>query len=521
MSINGDHAVGQLVDQLAVGFDSLSSEYRILYDQHRELENKLAWAQQQYLDLLRRFTPEVAHHDHNVFVQSLDEVERHGQGGPLDWLDALSQSHDGDRRTGAYLIRQGERAREQLKYSKPLKSPALKDAEGVKIWNGTSREDRASERLSKLESLRQAASAAGLERDFTTPGTPGKLSCPFGTGSFRGRSMSGRASMTPSRSQSRTLPHAMRSKRSSFNDPIRAELCALDTRSPEPSVSGSAGVCPIRFMDDHSPEEIAKYFENHKHELPRSHEVCIKRFQSNAESIRQLDAKYGNLVHMIQGLGEKHQPMLKEEPNDVVIEETDSNGRVASWAKAISNGAEPGGDALPDPDVPLPEEDERKPQFDRPLKDVRVGESPSRPWGITVPAAYNKAPSVPSDTAATASPVKDKPTDPLQSAPKKPGKCPFDHTKMNGGMPFPPRPKPEVGPEAEQNALKPDAAPPTQPQRSTIPGPNIIHPQPDRQNGQNGVQMIFTGPVFIGYPIEQAMELLKPTGFADSSRAGV
>ncbi|KAK8201836.1 hypothetical protein BKA81DRAFT_286182, partial [Phyllosticta paracitricarpa] len=294
--------VGQLVDQLAVGFDSLSSEYRILYDQHRELENKLAWAQQQYLDLLRRFTPEVAQQDHKVFVQSLDEVERHGQDGPLDWLDALSHSHDGDRRTGAYLIRQGERAREQL--------------------------------------------------------------------NFRGRSVSGRASMTPSRSHSRTLPHAMRSKRSSFNDPIRAEMCGLDTRSPEPSVSGSAGVCPIRFMDDHSPEEIAKYFENHKHELPRSHEVCIKRFQSNADSIRQLDAKYGNLVHMIQGLGEKHQPMLKEEPNDVAVEETDSSGRVASWAKGISNCAEPGDDSLPDPEVPLPEEEERKPHFDRPLKDV-------------------------------------------------------------------------------------------------------------------------------------------------------
>ncbi|KAK8214485.1 hypothetical protein IWZ01DRAFT_241324 [Phyllosticta capitalensis] len=517
MSINGDHAVGQLVDQLTVGFDSLSSEYRILYDQHRELENKLAWAQQQYLDLLRRFTPEVAQQDYKVFVQSLDEVERHGQGGPLDWLDALSQSPDGDRRTGAYLIRQGERAREQLKYSKPLKSPspALKDAEGVKIWNGTSREDRASERLSKLESLRQAASAAGLERDFTTPGTPGKLSCPFGTGSFRGRSMSGRASMTPSRSHSRTLPHAMRSKRSSFNDPIRAELCALDTRSPEPSVSGSAGVCPIRFMDDHSPEEIAKYFENHKHQLPRSHEVCIKRFQSNSDSIRQLDAKYGDLVHMIQGLGEKHQPMLKEEPNEEAIEDSESNGRVANWAKAISNGAEPGGDALPDPEMPLPEEEERKPHFDRPLKDVRVGESPSRPWGISVPAAYHKAPSIP-DTDPTASPVKEKPADPPQPAPKKAGKCPFDHTKMNGAMPFPGRPKPDVEREAEQQTLKPDTAPP--PQNTTIPGVNIINTQSDKPSGQHGV--VFTGPVFIGYPIEQAIELLKQTGFADKSRSG-
>lgn len=47
MTVNGDHAVGQLVEQLTIGFDTLSSEYRILYDRHRELENKLAWAKQQ------------------------------------------------------------------------------------------------------------------------------------------------------------------------------------------------------------------------------------------------------------------------------------------------------------------------------------------------------------------------------------------------------------------------------------------------------------------------------------------
>ncbi|GME27744.1 hypothetical protein GTA08_BOTSDO11557 [Neofusicoccum parvum] len=66
MTVNGDHAVGQLVEQLTIGFDTLSSEYRILYDRHRELENKLAWAKQQYLDLLKRFTPDIALQDHKV-----------------------------------------------------------------------------------------------------------------------------------------------------------------------------------------------------------------------------------------------------------------------------------------------------------------------------------------------------------------------------------------------------------------------------------------------------------------------
>ncbi|KAK0645144.1 hypothetical protein DIS24_g8230 [Lasiodiplodia hormozganensis] len=430
MTAHGDPAVGHLVEQLAIGFDALSSEYRILHDRHRELENKLVWAKQQYLDLLKRFTPDIALQDHKVFVQSLEEVERHGEGGPLDWLDALAQSNDGDRRTGAYIIRQAERARDQLKYYRPLQSP-LKEAEGVKIWNGRTG-DRASDRISKLEN---------------------------------------------------------------------------------PSVSGSAqAVCPIRFMDDHSPEEIAKYFENHKHELPRSHEVCIKRFQSNAESIRQLDAKYGNLVNMIQGLGEKHQPMLKESPTDEdAVVETESGGRVADWAKAVSTSAQAGGEASPDPEQPLPEEEERQPHFDRPLKDIRVGESPSRPWGITVPAAYNKPPSIATDGVATASPVQDSP--PAPPVPpvaenRKPGKCPFDHTKLRGGPPVAPKVEGKPDPEPEQKTLRPDAPTIQPPQDETIPGPNIIKPG---QSSSHPPQMVFTGPVFIGYSMEQALALLQQT----------
>ncbi|KAF2137661.1 uncharacterized protein K452DRAFT_291478 [Aplosporella prunicola CBS 121167] len=563
MAVNGDATPGQLVEQLAVGFDALSSEYRILYEQHRELENKLSWAKQQYLDLLKRFTPDIAIQDHKVFVQSLEEVERHGQAGPIDWLDALAQSRDGDRRTGAYIINQAERARDQLKNYRPRK-----DSDGVKIWNGTSG-DRASERISKLESLRQAASAAGLERDFTTPGTPSKLGCPFATPSARGRSLSGRGSIgTPRSSHSRILPHAMRSKRSSFNDPIRAEICGIEGQSPEPSVAGSNGpICPIRFMDQHSPEEIAKYFETHKHELPRSHEICVKRFQSNADSIRELDAKYGNLVSMIKGLGEKHQPMLPTEPaeDEEAILESTSQGRVAKWAKTVSTSAQAGGelspDLLPNPEQPLPEEEERKPHFDRPLKDVRVGESPSRPWGITVPARYNKAPSVKSeDSLPTASPAQEFAPEP------KPTKCPFDHTKMGDGPP--PKPTPGLVPEPAKCPFGPakvGAGPPSKPvpepvrepapevkpakcpfdhmkmrgsatakPEPTIPqpdaqttrptpqtdGPAFIQPVSgpnDAQNRPSPPQMVFTGPVFIGYSVEQAAAILQQNGFAGKS----
>ncbi|KAK3060873.1 hypothetical protein LTR53_019968, partial [Teratosphaeriaceae sp. CCFEE 6253] len=78
------------------------------------------------------------------------------------------------------------------------------------------------------------------------------------------------------------------SRRTSFADPIKAEICGLSDHNEQGSAAVSEriesrrhvevveeaelGVCPIRFMDQHSPEEVATYFEKHKHELPRSHE---------------------------------------------------------------------------------------------------------------------------------------------------------------------------------------------------------------------------------------------------------
>ena len=73
-------------------------------------------------------------------------------------------------------------------------------------------------------------------------------------------------------------------------DPVEKK----DSRLPLPSVTGSFSKCPIRMLDEKPPEEIAEYFETHKHEIPRSHEICVKRYQSNEHSIRLLDAKYGN-----------------------------------------------------------------------------------------------------------------------------------------------------------------------------------------------------------------------------------
>ena len=174
-----------------------------------------------------------------------------------------------------------------------------------------------------------------------------------------------------------------------IEDPIAAEF-----HSPPPSsVNNSLTKCPIRFLDQHSPEEVAEYFRNHKHEIPRSHELCVKRYQSNAESIRQLDAKYGNLVSMIQGLGIKHQPILAHSKDG------DKQGsvvdKVEQWAEAVnttSNDAMKEMKEMNDQDQVI---SPRESHFDRPLKDIRVGESPSRPWGISIPLHEHYPPKTP------------------------------------------------------------------------------------------------------------------------------
>jgi len=110
----------------------------------------------------------------------------------------------------------------------------------------------------------------------------------------------------------------------------------------------------------------ARYFETHKHEIPRSHEICVKRYQRNEADIRKLDAKYGSLVNMIQGLGQKHQPMLptKEEEESLEVEQV-SNERVENWAKAVSADGV-GHEEEEDRIVPDDQED-RESRFDRPL----------------------------------------------------------------------------------------------------------------------------------------------------------
>lgn len=401
-----------------------------------------------------------------------------------------------------------------------------------------------------------------LEKDFTVEGRKGQLQCPFSAPNEHD------IQAQDDGAQDHT-PHPV-------GDPICAAMLE-DSKSA--ATTNGAAQCPIRFMDKHSPEEIARYVETHKHELPRSHEVCLRRNQKNEEQIRKLDAKYGNLVSMIEDLSHLHAPMLPDAEVNQEGDPTDrqSDRRVSDWAQnvsanvneAITAQEDAGHDetTLGDPDL------DRESRFDRPLKEVRVGESPSRPWGISVPFPPDEPlarpasppapvritsltpaqqPEVLAETSAAAEPA------------AKPSKCPFDHTKMrlNGQASAPAVPPHAPKPEAAARPSKcpfdfskmrldgpglaefpkmetPDQSPPRptttsqaaeqqphpthlkQPQPAPLDSPPASH-QPAFLNlppttttktggtaGMTVPQMVFNGPVFIGYPMEQAIQFMQ------------
>lgn len=457
-----------------------------------------------YLDLLKRFTPSTLSQDHLVFLQDLEHVGSENPRSQSEWIDQLSQSDEPKRRDRASLIRKAELAAESFRTA---------EDNGVRIWSGPS-----ADKEEPAQRIYPQPDISHLEKDFTTPGTPSKLGCPFAARSRRQSSLA-----TPRSSTSRMSQRGRRSKRPSFTDPIRAEICGNDMVSASASIDGSAPVCPIRFLDQHAPEEVAKYFENHKHEIPRSHEVCIKRFQSNAESIELLDRKYGNLVSMIQGLGQKHQEFLPAEPEED-DEAPDGEGktekRVENWAEAVSAAVSASLEHF------TPEKEEsaenefdeenvldeaRTAHFDRPMKEIRVGESPSRPWGIQIPTKYTDMGESSSSvgSAPTASPPLPLETNrPMEETPQKPSKCPFDHRalgktpqkkrKIDDPKPEPlPQPLPEPMPQPRR-ALSPEPAPRAeQPKQEEDLAPKMIP------------QMVFNGPVFLGYPPDQLMALLQ------------
>ncbi|KAF2830599.1 hypothetical protein CC86DRAFT_443545 [Ophiobolus disseminans] len=545
-----------LAEQVAEGYAALNGEFQILFHQQKQLESKLSWAKQQYLDLLKRVTPNTLSQDHLTFLQDLERVGDEQPRLPLNLVEQLAQCDDVERKGRAVVLRQADVAAANLSAVDPE----------VKIWSGPSADT--STTVPQLQTGTDVTSP--LEKDFTIAGTPSRLGCPFASTSGRGSPLA-----TPRSSTSRLSLRGRRSKRPSFTDPIRAEICGNIAPSTEPSVaaSGSAAVCPIRFLDQHDPEEVAKYFEKHKHELPRSHEVCITRFQSNQESIEQLDRKYGNLVNMIQGLGQKHQAWLPDEPEDAIEEEPEfgsadgrqsregirhtssgqrltrlesiqptlpmaggkADARVEKWATAVSASLHEDTPSVEEASADHGVDEARTAQFDRPMKEVRVGESPSRPWGITIPPKYTDGHSSSSvGSAPTASPPMPLTTDhPIGETPQKLGKCPFDHQAMGKTPEHRSRPPamPQPQPLTEPITPRPPLA---EPMSRTTPAESRAHAQPPRpetrapetrapetrapETPTHVPQMVFNGPVFLGYPPDQLLMLLQNSNLGAALR---
>ena len=328
---------------------------------------------------------------------------------------------------------------------------------------------------------------------------------------------------TPKRPDS--LPTPPEWKEDYIPDPPPSNNRPQVSTSPPPSVTGSASKCPIRYIDERSPEEIARYFETHKHEIPRSHEVCVKRYQSNEESIRQLDAKYGNLVSMIQGLGAKHKPLMPTQEEQGSIEmERRSMEKVEKWAESVKSVR----DNTSTRSAASNKEDDREGHFDRPLEEIRVGESPSRPWGIRVPIEREVASSAscsmrPSSrqepmavecftrrsSASSSLGCSSKPAEAVEEACKGslsasvlPGRA-SSHDRITQQSHRVPALAVEEETAAASNKI--EAPYPSPPESEAFKSP------PPIRNAEQP-PMVFTGPVFIGYPAEQAAELIKQCG---------
>ncbi|KAK0335910.1 hypothetical protein LTR91_016212 [Friedmanniomyces endolithicus] len=552
-----DHMeTSQLVEQLAAGFEALQEEYQKLFGQHQSLERKLATAREQYNELAKLCgtgaiaTPPLS-------LSSSPNLPKHDPTERGNVTVIIESRNNSDSHDAANLVKSGMEAAHLLRQTQRTNT-----SEGVRIWSGP-----AADRQEAACPFMPSISESPLEQDFTIEGRRSQLGCPFA--SMANKKLSSHAASVLSRYNTRDsiagvpstpLSSVSRvngkdsmsrrsSRRTSFADPIKAEICGLsdhqqhrealvvEQAAPKYHIAAveeaEKGVCPIRFMDQHSPEEVATYFEKHKHELPRSHEVCVRRYQSNEEQIRELDAKYGNLVSMIQGLGAKHKELLPHEPAENIDEEEENDeqmdkkglDRVRTWARSVSGQAGGSNDiAVPDG---FGDEDDRRSHFDRPLRDIRVGESPSRPWGISVPAKYLEA-------AAAGSETSGRPAHPVPAASRgvelqstmvgretkeaaPTAQCPFSAAAATTLA----QPDPIATGHAPRGPILKHDRHPAQPsmskQQQSQHQPTFVAPPPAGKlqlKDEQQPRMLFTGPVFIGYAAEDAARILRDSGWS-------
>ncbi|KAF2860069.1 hypothetical protein K470DRAFT_258235 [Piedraia hortae CBS 480.64] len=268
-----------------------------------------------------------------------------------------------------------------------------------------------------------AISESDLEKDFTVPGRPSVLGCPFA----RPHNPSSHAASIWSRYNKEAACGDAQMRRGSLwrGSLVDKEFSTEEYADKEgeanedPTATATAALCPMRFLDQHSPEEVASYFERHKHELPQSHTACVKRYRVDDPRVKELDEKYGNLVSMIKGLGEKHQDLLingdghqdiKRWAESVPLEEElkcpvsrvtqkGRNEAKGDEAKYPVSGMSPhrddrnGKQETNEKKFPMRKTRSREAgnttqEGDTTLREIRVGESPTRPWGISVPVEY-------------------------------------------------------------------------------------------------------------------------------------
>ncbi|PYH42187.1 uncharacterized protein BP01DRAFT_359632 [Aspergillus saccharolyticus JOP 1030-1] len=366
-----------------------------------------------------------------------------------------------------------------------------------------------------------------LEKDFTIKGTQGSLRCPFAKPNNKPseNGMSNGVEFASQNNNGDTCGHT-------DLDPIRAEQ--NDRRSSRAPSTRSSNTrcpvsrCPIRYLDQHSPEEIADYVERHKHEIPRSHAICVQRYQRDSETMRHLDAKYGNLISMIQGLSVKHRAFLPGTNKHGAPPSSSSVERVEKWAEEVGLKSDMHRPIKEEEGAVEQEDDERKGHFDRPLREVRLGESPSRPWGIPVPVTPMPATtSAPQSPAAPITASLDSKANPLSQTPAvnislnapradlvpenhalppKTGRCPFGHGTPSGDKQNKP---PAVPQEAETNRNPDDVSHMEDTARAdgeNPPDTDNFTPQP----AMNSV--VFNGPVFFGFSAEQTALFLQQLG---------
>ncbi|EHA58393.1 hypothetical protein MGG_04418 [Pyricularia oryzae 70-15] len=528
-----------LTHTLIESFNALADEVQNLIDRKTILEHKLRYAREQYQYLADKYAPAEKAVSETLAKLQLPPETSHPALANTSLVPLPRRGDRSDNAQIALFIREGRKVASKLSImTDPSKG------------SFSSSKDAVSTGVTTL-------SAAMLEQDFTVEGKRGQLQCPFSASpstvakdnKTQGDGAPGLDRPDSSGNVQDPTPHASA-------DPICAAMLE-ETTSQQPPPSAGATKCPIRFLDQHSTEEIAHYVETHKHEMPRSHEVCIQRYQRNEEQIRKLDAKYGSLVGMIGDLSQIHKPML---PIGEMQEEIDraSNERVENWAAEVSAN-EP--DAPPEQfvvslvkegttDRAHADDDDRESHFDRVLKEVRVGESPSRPWGISVPIMDDTT----LQNLESERPVSPPPA-PVHMPPGAPGtpphpmaaragagKCPFDHTKLKGmsrgdmsGMmssPCPPRtdrshvresgrrlsdsvtgagfnPR-DHHPRSSSSTIPPKKQEHPKTAQASRQQPTFINPSgPLPKAAHQAPQMVFTGPVFIGYPIEQAIQFMQ------------